>query len=441
MNHELTPDKTKNSPAQISKNKPSRLKFILLIAPILLVIGGFLIWKTQSSATSKPTYQTTIVERGSIVSTVAVSGQVATAGTIPVSSQASGVIKTIFVKNGDVVTAGQKLAEILPDQQSLQRQSQAWASYLSAKNSVDSANQTLFTLQSDLFTKWKTYMDLAQSSSYQNSDLSPREDQRNLPQFWSPKDDWLASEAKFKNQQGVIAQAQAGLSSSWASYQAVSPVIQAPVSGIVKDITLVSGMTVSTTLNSSGTAAVSQKFASIVTGNSAVAQFSLSEIDVNKVKEGNKATITLDAIPGMTFTGHVIGIDTSGVVSSGVTNYPITIQFDSPIDKILPNMSASANIITNTKDDILLVPSAAIQSQGTQAIVRVLKNGNVTQVPVETGLVSDSQTEITSGLSEGDSVVTGTATGTTNTTRTGTSVFGGFGGGAGALRPGGFGGR
>jgi macrolide-specific efflux system membrane fusion protein len=414
--------------------KRKRLSLIILVVVIALVfLAKQLFFKTNT-----PTYQTAKVEKGSIISTISVSGQVATAGNIPITSQASGVVKNIFVKNGDHVTTGQNLVEITTDQQSAQRQAQAWASYLQAKTSLDNANTAMFTLQSDMLTKWKTFTDLAQSGQYQNGDGSPRNDERQLPQFMSVQDDWLATEAKYKTQQGVIAQSQAALNSSWLSYQAVSPMIQSPVDGTVQNITLVPGMTVSATLNSQGTAAVSQKIASVITGNQAVAQFSLSEIDVNKVKDGQKATITLDALPDMTFTGSVVGIDTSGVVSSGVTNYPITIQFDSPIEKILPNMSASANIITDSKDNVLLVPSAAIQSQNGQSFVRILKNNTATETPVEIGISSDTQTEIVSGVKEGEDVVTSIVnTATTSNTR---SVFsqgaGGFGGG-GALRAGG----
>lgn len=437
MNHEKEPEK--NTGNMITRLQNRLLKHRLLtISGIILVVIGVIFWQAKVKGSAAPVYQTTAASKGTIVSSVSVSGQVATAGSIAITSQASGVIKNIFVKNGDKVTAGQNLVEILPDQQSLQRQTQAYASYLQAKTSLDSANQTLYSLQSDMFTKWNTYMTLAQSSTYQNSDLSPNVANRQLPQFMSPYDDWLNTEAKYKNQQGVIAQAQAAVNSSWAAYQGVSPIITSPVEGTVKDITLMPGMTVSTQLNSQGTAAVSQKIASVATGSNAVAQFSLSEIDVNKVKEGQKATITLDALAGQTFTGHVIGVDTTGVVASGVTNYPITIQFDSPTRQILPNMSASANIITATKDNVITVPVSAVQSSGGQSVVRVLKNGQVTQVPVETGISSDSETEIISGINEGDEIVTGTSTGTRSTG--GASPFGGgFGGGA--LRPGGFGGR
>lgn len=410
----------------------SKYKKLVILLVLLLTIG-FGGTKIFGSKQQQTRYQTAKVEKGSIVSSLSVSGQIASAGNMPVTTQTSGIVKNIFVKNGDTVTAGQKLFEFTPDQQSLQKQTAAWASYLSAKNNLDAANQTLYSLQSDMFTKWKTYMDLAQSSTYQNSDNSPKTDARTLPQFMSPQDDWLSAEVKYKNQQGVIAQAQAALTSAWNSYQAVSPIVTAPIAGRVDDITLVLGMVVSPQLNSQGNA-TAQRLATVKTDTTPIASFNLPEIDVTKVKSGQKVTITLDAIAGKTFTGKVIGADRTGVVSSGVTNYPTTVQFDTQVPDVLSNMSATANIILDSKDDVLLVPSAAVQTVNGQSIVRVLRNGKISQQAVETGLTSDSQTEIVSGVSEGDEVVIGSAASATGGT-TGGSLFspfgrGGFGGSA-----------
>ena len=156
----------------------------------------------------------------------------------------------------------------------------------------------------------------------------------------------------------------------------------------------------------------------------------LSEIDIPKVKIGDNATVILDALTDKTFTGKVISIDTVGTVSSGVTTYPVIIQLDLESNSILPNMAATANIITATKDNVLLVPASSIQSQNEEIFVRVMKNNKPKEVAVETGLSSDTQTEITSGLSEGDIVVTNIIQSNTASQRQTTSPFGGFSGGS-----------
>ncbi|HVT63454.1 MAG TPA: efflux RND transporter periplasmic adaptor subunit, partial [Legionellaceae bacterium] len=117
---------------------------------------------------------------------------------------------------------------------------------------------------------------------------------------------------------------------------------------------------------------------------------------------------------------------------------PAIIQLDDPSDDILPNMSATANIITKTDDDVLLVPSAAVHTTNGSSTVQVLQNGQVSTVDVTIGDASDSQTEILSGLSEGATVITSsTTTGATSTTTSGSSPFSsstrGFGGGGGGF--------
>ncbi len=396
----------------------------LLLVIIFLVVGFFVF---QKVTTKPPTavVQTDTVTRGTLVVSVAESGQMASANRLPITTQASGQIKTVFVKNGDTVTAGQKILELSLDQTGQQRSASAWASYLSAQASLNSANNALYSLQSSMFTNWQKYMDTAQSSTYQNGDGSPNTGNRQLTAFTTTYDNWLSTQAQYTNQQNIISQSQASLNSSWLSYQGTSPTVTAPGAGVVSDIVVTPGMAITSTTNSSNVPNATT-VGSIVTNNLPTATFNLSEIDVTKVKEGQKATLTLDALPNMTFTGTVVGINRSGVVTSNVTNYPVTIQFDTSPDNVLPNMSVSANIITATKDNVLLVPNAAIKN----GVVRIEKNNNITSVNVTVGVASDSQTEIVSGLSEGETVVIGG--GATKTNTTGISVFGGalrFGGG------------
>ena len=146
-------------------------------------------------------------------------------------------------------------------------------------------------------------------------------------------------------------------------------------------------------------------------------------------------TVTFDAFPGKSFSGKIISIDTIGSVSSGVTVYPAFIKLDTEVPEIFSNMTANADIITQIKDNVLLVPISSIQTRNGRATIRVLKNGRVQNIEVETGISSNSQTEIVSGLKEGDMIISGntvlsTPLETSNQTR---SPFSGFGGGGGAI--------
>lgn len=396
------------------KTKAAALFIGALAVAVLVFVAKQTVFKPKQAAQ----YQTATIERGTIVSTLTVSGQIVATSRMSVITKASGQVKEVYVKDGDLVTPGQKLLELIPDQQSQQAISSAWATYLSAKNTLAAAQASLYSLQSTMFSKWKIYTDLATNSTYQNSDATPNTTNRILTPFTTAQDDWLAAEAAYKNQQGVITQAQASVTNAWNSYQLLSPTIAAPMAGTVTDITVVAGMM------------ISERIASIVSDAVPAATFALSEADVVNVKSGQHVTMTLDALPGKTFTGVVTGVNRSGVVTSGVTTYPATVQFDTAPAQLLPNMSVTASVITATKDEVLLVPSAAIRQQGSQPTVRLLVRGNTQEVPVETGLVSDTQTEIISGVEVGDTVIIG-GNGSGNSTGTSSPFgvrIGGFGG-------------
>jgi len=144
--------------------------------------------------------------------------------------------------------------------------------------------------------------------------------------------------------------------------------------------------------------------------------------------------VKFDAFPNNTFTGKVFSINTTGSVSSGVTTYPVTIILDTENTSIYANMSATANIIIDSKDNILYVPVSAVINQNGKSVVRILKNNQLHYIPVETGISSDTNIEIISGVEEGVSVVTAIVNSTSvSSGSTGSSPFGiktgGIGGG------------
>ena len=171
--------------------------------------------------------------------------------------------------------------------------------------------------------------------------------------------------------------------------------------------------------------------------NDQVATVTINEVDAAKIKLGDKATLTFDAIDGLTLTGKVATIDTVGTVSSGVVNYTATISFDASDPRVKPGMSVSASIITNTALDVLTIPSSAIKSSTNGSYVLVFPESMTTssttqittaitptQQSIQTGLSDDTNTEITSGLTEGQVIIVKTITNTTKTATT-PSILGG----------------
>ncbi len=402
----------------------------IILTGIIITAGWIIVSQFAGSKKQNIQYQTAVVEKGTLIISVTGSGQVSTANSMPVTTQATGVVSKVYKNDGAEVKTGDIIAEIDLDLYGQQKAAQTLASYQSAKNNLENAKTAMYSLQSDMLTQWKKHYDLAVNSTYQNSDGSPNNDNRTLAEFHISEKNWLAAEAKYKNQQNVVNQTQTSLNAAWLSYQQSSPIIYAPISGKVTGLSLQVGSVVS-----------SNKIASIKTNTSHVVTVNLTEIDIPKIHIGNKTTVQFDAIPDKTYTGNVVSIDTSGTVSSGVTTYPTVIKLDTEASEILPNMVSSANIITTVKDNVLLVPAASVHIQDEESFVRRMKNGKTEQIRVETGIASETQIEIISGLSEGDVIITGsTQTGNSQQQNRTQSPFGGFGGGnirfggAGAIR-------
>lgn len=408
------------------KNKIIRfLKWVFaskvrIIIFLIIIVGiGYVGYRSYASKSQAPTYQTAQAEKGSLINSVSASGSVTTANNVSVTIQASGVVKEVLVKNGDTVTQGQTLATLTLDQASQQKQAAAYASYLSAQNSYASAQAKMNSLQNTLFVANQKFINDAVARTLTTTD----------PTYIEEKATWLQAEADYKNQAIVISAAQFSLASASLNLSQLSNTITAPVSGVVKGLTITPGAIVTVTSSSSNSTSTSQVLGSIYQAGQLQAQVNISEIDAVKVKEGDKVTMTLDAFPDSTFTGKVASINTNGVISSGVVSYPAVISFDSGNDKIYPNMGVTAKIITQVKNDVIMVPSSAVQTSANGSTVRIMKNNQVQTVDVQVGNSNDTQVEITSGINEGDMVVTGV----TNTTKTSgtstTSPFGSFGGG------------
>ncbi|HUD09354.1 MAG TPA: efflux RND transporter periplasmic adaptor subunit [Patescibacteria group bacterium] len=418
------------------KNIFIRIKNLGIIKKIILVIViaiiAFFVFRSLTASKSATQYQTAQVTRGTLVVSLTEAGQVSVANKVSIVTQASGIVSNVYVKSGQTVSAGDKIVDVTLDTAGQQRQAQAYSSLLSAQNSLQGASTQLYTLQNQEFVANQKFIN-------DKGIPNPTDTDKLDPVYIEENAAWLAAEATYKNQSNVISQSQANLNNASLAYQLTSGTIIAPTAGTVGDLIITKGMQIgsSNTTAGSSTNTSNQAIASIITGNATTVSVSVAEVDAPQIKIGQAATITFDALPSKTFTGKVMGINTTGAVTSGVTTYPAVIQLDDTTDaSIFPNMSATANIITKVDDNVLLVPSAAVQTVGTASTVRVLKNGQVSTVTVQAGDMSDSQTVITSGLSEGDTVVT-SAISTTTTTSNTTSPFsgglrlGGFGGGGG----------
>lgn len=398
---------------------PKKFKILIGVLVILVIAAGYF-WKTGQNKKTTDSFQTETVKRGELSKSLTLSGQVEKSNLISVFTKASGVVTKVYVTDNQVVTAGQKLAEINLDSEGINNQASAWASYLSAKKNYESAQATKISQQSTMFSEWDTYMNKTEEARFEDTDSA----YRTLPEFLIAQDDWLAAEANYKLQDTAISSSQASLSQASYNYNLYQATVTAPVDGTIIGLNFAEGLTISYSEGNSGGAA-SQTVATIKTEGKPIASFNVTEIDIPNLKVDQQATITLDSYENEKFTGSIVAVDRVGEISSNVTQYPVLISFDQNDDKILTNMAATAVIVFEKKENVLSVSTSAITQMpdGTNT-VRVLKDNQVQVKPVTLGISNDTKTEITSGLEEGDVVITGTAS---QTTSSNSNSGGGFG--------------
>lgn len=230
-----------------------------------------------------------------------------------------------------------------------------------------------------------------------------------------------------QSQQLSITQRQNAL---WDAQQKLADyTVRAPIAGVITNLDVRLGENVS-----SGTAAMT------LVAQQKLAEISVNEVDAAKIKAGQKATLTFDAVQDLTISGAVSEVDLLGSVSQGVVSYNVKIAFDTQDERIKPGMSVSAAIIVDAKPDVLLVPNTAVKTQGQTTYVEILKDGAPVQQTVQVGLSNDTSSEVT-GIDEGAEVITQTITGTTaaGTSTQQRSGFSVLGGGNAGFRAGGFG--
>ncbi|MEY4723322.1 MAG: hypothetical protein RLZZ324_835 [Candidatus Parcubacteria bacterium] len=222
--------------------------------------------------------------------------------------------------------------------------------------------------------------------------------------------------------------------------------VTAPFDGVIAATTLKRGDNVS-----SGT------IAATLIAQQKMATISLNEVDAAKVQPGQAVTLTFDAIPDLTIAGSVAEVQALGATSQGVVTYPVQIAFDTQDARVRPSMTVTAAIITKAEQDVLMVPSGAVKGQSSAKYVLVVVNPpaasgaaqrgvSLSMPPVETavevGDSNDESTVIVSGVTEGETVVTSTISGSAATgaaagataPRGVQSLIGGGGGGNAAFR-------
>jgi multidrug efflux pump subunit AcrA (membrane-fusion protein) len=263
-----------------------------------------------------------------------------------------------------------------------------------------------------------------------------------------------ATPAEIAAGKASVLQAQIALANARTALRKTT--LRAPIAGVVASVdgsvgtqtsgggnTVLVSSSSSSSGSGSGSSSGSSSFVTLTQTSGMQVLASFSETDASKLRVGQPATVTVDALPNTQLAAHVLAIASSATTSSSVVTYDVTFALDGTNSQLKPGMTANVDVIVGEADNVVHVPTAAVRGSGRNATVTVVRNGVEQSVPVVVGLQGDSSTAILSGLEAGDTIVLPTVSisSTSGTSGTGSTSTSGStrGGRGGAFFGGGFG--
>lgn len=371
------------------------------VAIILLIVLVSAIYLYFQNANKKNGYVFEKAEKTTLTEVVSESGSIVSDGNIAIYSPTNGTISEIYVENDSHVTKEQELFKVISSATEIEKQT-ASANYLAAKATLDADSASLYSLQSEMYSAWKIFKDIATNSTYENSDGTPKTKNRTLTEFTTVQDDWLAAEAKYKNQQGIIAKDQAALNSAYSSYLATqTTIVKSPLDGIISNISFSQGNTVS----ARSVLSPSPKPVLVIKNSEALeAVIPVGQTSIAKIALGQPVVIKPDAYKDKEYQGTVTRIDSIGENTQGVVTYNVYIKIIG--DAFLkPGMTFDSDIITQKLENVLTVSNSAIVLDKGVKTVRILEGDKLRNLPVKTGIKGQTRTQILDGITTGQEII------------------------------------
>jgi HlyD family secretion protein len=420
---------------------------------VLLGAGWFTSYQLKKGVV---TVQTGQVARQDVTSVVTASGEIRPKNYTNVVGQGIGLITDIVVKEGDHVKKGDillRVESIQPGADVLAQSASINAADSGMKAqaaSYDAAVATLAQRQADLN---KAKLDWDRADQLFKNQLISKQD------YDASKATYDSAEAGFRASQAQVAQIQASrdqagsmLDQSRAQLKRMQDVLRkttytAPIDGIVSYVAVRVGENVVPGIqNSQGSFLLTISDMSVVTS-----EVKVDETDITELKIGQPADVSIDAVPGQLFHGQVSQVGdlailrTSGDAAMTATtantqearDFKVVVTLDNPPPGLRPGLSTTARIQTAQRKNVLTVPVQSLaertrkelqdaQKNGSGSVtlaaakssdssapaksvqgVFVVRAGQAVFVPVQTGISGVTDIEVTSGLQEGDQIVTG----------------------------------
>jgi len=459
----------------------NRKKKIIVICGVVLVLALVIIISVTAGGKDVPEVQTAKVQkRANLASKVTASGEIRPVNFFNLTAEVAGRVDKIYVKEGDVVKKNQPLISVDPTQLQLQtqaseaglRSAQADASsalsqvssaennknqqksmLLQAKSDLDRMNADLINAEAD----YKRQTDMLEAgvgtrSAYDSAKArvegaraSVEGGKARITQIQSSIEDAQVAVARAKSNydsvQARVKQSEASLSSQRDMFQKTTK--YAPADGVVSDIAAKEGQYALASFSSTGLMIVNDM-------SQVNVEVKVDETDIKDVKLDQPAKIKVDALGEKEIVGKVVQIAASAITRSGQSiaqttgsqeakDFIVKIQLELNDDlraKLRPGMSATATITTQTRENILAIPLAAIvqreeeqpkdQNKDKAAApaaptttagektkpkerqgVFVVKANKVIFTPIETGITGETDIEVLGGLNENDEIVVG----------------------------------
>ncbi len=392
------------------------MKKIIIILSVLLVIvaiGSYFFYKR----TPEVSYKTAKIERGTIVSTVAATGNLSAVTTVQVGTQVSGTIQKLYADFNSNVKKGQAIAEIDPSLFNASVE-QSHGNFLSAEANLLKAKVTLADAERTLGRNKKLLADgIISQGDYDITETA----------LQSAKASVKAAEGGLTQSRGSLMQAKTNLRYS---------IIRSPVDGVVISRAIDIGQTVAASFQTPTLFTIAKDLTKMQI------EVSVDEADISRIVLDQNASFTVDSYPELTFHGKVVQIRSAPVITQNVVTYVVVVNVDNSDLKLKPGMTANVSVEVARKDDALKLPPAALRFKpkikndevkakttgerssantqrspvtggkpggrkgGSGQQVYILKDNKPTAVPVKTGIANNSSIELLeSSLREGDEVV------------------------------------
>ena len=318
----------------------NRNKYAVIFCALLLA-GGYGGYKYYvSSQTPAQTVKTGVVERGNLVETISATGALSAVNNVDISSKITGRIVEVLVQENQHVNAGDVLVRL--DDTALM------ATMRQMKAKLDNAE-----------ANYNRYQKLVESGAISRSE------------FDNVYADYLVAKTNFEK----------------AASDVQDTVITTPIDGYIIGEPTPVGQTISSGISEP------QVIMSVATLDDMQIEAMVDESDIGQVKVGQKVNFAVDAYPNETFTGKVRLISRKAETSNNVIYYKVYVDVDDSKGKLLPTMTARADFVIASAEDVLMVPLNCIYVEGKRRFVKVYntKTKESRDVDVKLGLSNDSE--------------------------------------------------